>query len=74
MESNDADHDVENASGPKVRDIADWICTSFGELWKEVVSDPGPRTPEGTGVACGVWRVAVCGGVPRGFKPYALRQ
>ena len=27
---------------------------SFGELRKEVVSDPGPRTPEGTGgVACG---------------------
>ena len=34
---------------------------SFGELlWKEVVSDPGPRTPEGTG---GGWRgVAVCRG------------
>ena len=31
---------------------------SFGERWKEVVSDPGPRTPEGTGGACGVWHVA----------------
>ena len=42
---------------------------SFGELWKEVVSDPGPRTPEGTGGGWGgvaVWRcsrgVAVCRG------------
>ncbi len=41
---------------------------SFGELRKEVVSDPGPRTPEGTGGG------VACGGVPRGFKPYALRQ
>ena len=32
---------------------------SFGELWKEVVSDPGPRTPEGTGRGV-AWRGVVC--------------
>ena len=41
---------------------------SFGELRIRVVSDPGPRTPEGTGGVA--WR----GVEPRGFKPYALRQ
>ena len=39
--------------GPAAREL------SFGELWKEVVSDPGPRTPEGTGGwRGGVWRCA----------------
>ena len=48
---------------------------SFGELRKEVVSDPGPRTPEGTGGG-GVWR----GGVARrcrgafSLMPYGNRQ
>ena len=39
------------------------------ELGIRVVSDPGPRTPEGTGGG-----EARRGVAPRGFKPYALRQ
>ena len=35
----------------------------FGELRIRVVSDPGPRTPEGTGG----WRGVAWRGVPRGF-------
>ena len=37
---------------------------SFGELWKEVASDPGPRTPGGTG---GVAWPGGVGCTPRGF-------
>ena len=54
-----------------------WSCYGRIGLWRaEEGGSKRSRTPDpgghGGGAGGGVWRV--CGGVPRGFKPYALRQ